>query len=139
MKVAPGCWFLPARAEGRSWRSVAAALDAPVSTAGCYLAFLFLGLLVSAGRFLGGLLPLNGVTEKFREGVRDFCPPREVTSARQAFFVNWRGPDSTGVIHARGDGSGRPLPVTSGKGIYRQESGATLTFPCGLRRTTSGV
>ena len=45
-----------------------------------------------------GLLPLNAVTEKFCEGVKDFCPPREVPSAGRAFFVNWRCPDSTGVF-----------------------------------------
>jgi hypothetical protein len=51
--------------------------------AGCYLAFLFLGLLGSAGRFLG-TTPAQRRTEKFREGVEDFCPPREVTSAGRA-------------------------------------------------------
>lgn len=75
-----------AAAEGQIWRSIGAALDVPVSSVrGYYLAFLFLGLLGSAGRFLG-TTPAQRRTEKFREGVEDFCPSREVTSAGSRVF-----------------------------------------------------
>jgi hypothetical protein len=65
------------RAEGRSWRSVAATLDVRVSTARGVLPNLPVFRLARQCRPVsGGLVPLNAVTERFRGGVKDLCPPR---------------------------------------------------------------
>jgi hypothetical protein len=67
------------RTEGRSWRSVGAALDVPVSTVRRVLpSFPVFRLAGQCKVVSGGLLPLNAIREKFRELCRRATRSRNI-------------------------------------------------------------